>query len=56
MAEPAAVITGLSVTDADRSAGEFFEAFVDGTDVLDLTSLPAGQAFDLLFDDDPSAP
>ena len=40
----------------EMSTGEFFEAFVDGTDVLDLTSLPAGQAFDLLFDEDPSAP
>lgn len=56
MAEPVATITGLSLADADRCAGEFFEAFVDGTDVLDLTSLPAGQAFDLLFDDEPPAP
>lgn len=53
MAEPSeAVVTGLAAEDAERSAGEFFEAFVDGTEVLDLTALPAGEAFDLLFEDD----
>ena len=56
MAEPVSVVTGLSVSDAERSAGEFLEAFVEGTEVVDLTSLPAGEAFDLLFDEDPSAP
>jgi hypothetical protein len=53
VAEPSdAVVTGLREGDAERSAGEFFEAFVDGTEVLALTELPAGEAFDLLFEDD----
>lgn len=46
------MVTGLAAGDAERSAGEFLEAFVDGTEVIDLTALPAGEAFDLLFEDD----
>lgn len=56
MAEPSVVVvTGLAAADAARSAGEFLEAFVDRTEVVDLSALPAGVAFDLMFDDEPES-
>lgn len=57
MAEPTpAIVLGLAVDDAERPAGEFFEAFAAGATDGDLTELPAGRALDLLFelDDDPT--
>ena len=52
MAEPNVIVTGLAPADAAQSAGTFFQAFVDGMEVIDLSALPAAVAFDLMFDDD----
>lgn len=51
----AAIVTGLAAGVSDRSAAEFFLAFVEGAEETDLSTLPTSQAFDLLFDDDPPA-
>ncbi len=48
-----AIVTGLAARDIDQTAGDFFARFVDGAEDLDLGTLPAGEAFDLLFEDDP---
>ncbi len=47
-----AIVTGLIVGAGERSAGEFFAAFVEGSIDRDLGTLPTGEALDLLFDDD----
>lgn len=53
MAEPqTAIVIGLVAGAAERSAGEFFAAFVEGPRDRDVSTLPTGEAFDLLFDDD----
>ena len=53
VAEPqTAIVIGLVAGAAERSAGEFFAAFVEGPRDRDVSTLPTGEAFDLLFDDD----
>ncbi len=54
MAELAvAIVTGLSAGDGELSAGEFFSAFAQASEEVELGALPVGEAFDLLFEDEP---
>lgn len=48
------IVTGLSAGDGARTAGEFFAAFVQASEKeVELGALPVGEAFDLLFEDEP---
>lgn len=54
MAElPVAIVTGLSAGDGELSAGEFFAAFAQASEEVEIGALPVGEAFDLLFEDEP---
>lgn len=49
-----AIVTGLSAHEGALTAGEFFAAFVQASEeVVELGALPVGEAFDLLFEDEP---
>jgi hypothetical protein len=54
VAEPSvAIVTGLSAGEGELTAGEFFAAFAQASEEVELGALPVGEAFDLLFEDDP---
>ena len=53
MVEPTvAVVSGLHGTASGGAAGDYFAAFAEDDQGLDVTTLPASEALGLLFDSD----
>ncbi len=53
MADPSiSVVTGLHDSAGRGAAGDYFAAFAEDDQGLDVTTLPASEALGLLFDSD----